>query len=77
VGPEAERFARFVAAELARHYDDRTFRRLVLVAPAEFMGLLRRQLSPRVAGSIIEELTRDLSKERADALEDQVPIPHH
>jgi hypothetical protein len=41
------------------------------------MGLLRKQLSPRVAGSIIEELTRDLSKERADELEDRVPVPHH
>jgi len=73
---EAERFAKFVAAELARHYDDRTFRRLVLVAPAEFMGLLRKALSPRVAGSVIEELTRDLSKERPDDLENRVPIPH-
>jgi protein required for attachment to host cells len=73
---EAERFAKFVATELARRYDDRTFRRLVLVAPAEFMGLLRRELPKRVAESVIEELTRDLSKERPDELAGRVPIPH-
>ncbi len=73
---EAERFAKHLAAELARRYDDRTFRRLILVAPAEFMGILRREIPERVAESVVEELTRDLSRTRPDELADRIPVPH-
>jgi protein required for attachment to host cells len=73
---EAERFAKFVATELARRHDDRTFRRLVLVAPAEFLGLLRKELPKRVAESVVEELTRDLSKAPPDELARRIPLPH-
>jgi protein required for attachment to host cells len=73
---EAERFAKHVAAELARRYDDQAFRRLVIVAPAEFMGMLRKELPRRVEESVVEELTRDLSRASPDELADRIPVPH-
>ena len=73
---EAERFAKHVAGELARRHDDGTFRRLVLVAPAEFLGMLRRELPKRVAESVVEELTRDLSQVRPDELAERIAVPH-
>jgi protein required for attachment to host cells len=73
---EAERFAKHVADELAHRHDQRVFRRLVIVAPAEFMGKLRKELPKRVAESVIEERTQDLSKVRADDLAERVPVPH-
>jgi len=73
---EVERFAKHVAAELAHRYDERVFHRLVIVAPAEFLGRLRPELPKRVAESVIEERTQDLSKARADELADRIPVPH-
>jgi protein required for attachment to host cells len=73
---EAERFAKHVAAELAHRYDERVFHRLVIVAPAEFLGRLRPELPKRVAESVVEERTQDLSKARADELADRIPVPH-
>ena len=72
---EADRFARHLAAELTRRYDDRMFRRLVLVAPPDFMGLLRQELPKRVDESVLEELTQDLSKVRPDALVAGITVP--
>jgi protein required for attachment to host cells len=73
---EAERFAKHVAGELGRRHDQRVFRRLVVVAPAEFMGMLRPELPKRVAESVIEERTQDLSNVRADELAARIPVPH-
>ena len=72
---QADLFASHLAGELARRYDDGTFRRLVLVAPEEFMGMLRNALPKRVAETVIEELTCDLSKVRSDELADRIPVP--
>ncbi|HZJ54166.1 MAG TPA: host attachment protein [Myxococcaceae bacterium] len=73
---EAQRFANHLAAELARLYDEQVFRRLVLVAPPELIGFLRKEMPKRVAESVIEELTRDLSNVRPDELSERIPIPH-
>ena len=73
---EADRFAKHVAAELARSYDRQVFRRLIVVAPAEFIGRLRPELSKRVAQAVIEERTQDLSNVRADELAERIPVPH-
>jgi protein required for attachment to host cells len=73
---EAVRFARHVAAELARSYDRQVFRRLIVVAPAEFVGMLRPELPKRVAQAVIEERTQDLSTLRADELAERIPVPH-
>ena len=73
---EAQRFASHLAAELARRYDEQVFRRLVVVAPPELMGLLRKEMPRRVSQSVIEERTQDLSSARPDELADRIPIPH-
>ncbi len=73
---EPDRFASHLAAELTRRYDDRTFRRLVLVAPLELMGMLRQELPRRVAESVLEEPTQDLSKIRPDELAARIAVPH-
>jgi protein required for attachment to host cells len=73
---EAARFAKHVAAELARSYDRQVFRRLVVVAPAEFIGMLRPELPKRVAQAVVEERTQDLSSLRADELSERIPVPH-
>ena len=73
---QADRFAKHVAAELARSYDRQVFRRLIVVAPPEFIGMLRPQLPKRVAQAVIEERTQDLSSLRADELAERIPVPH-
>jgi protein required for attachment to host cells len=73
---EAQRFAKHLAAELARRYDEQVFRRLVVVAPADLMGFLRNEMPKRVAQSVIEERAQDLSHVRPDDLSDLVPLPH-
>ena len=73
---EASRFAKHLASELTRRWDDSTYQRLVLVAPPEFMGLLRKELPKRVADGVVEELTRDLSKACPDEPAARVRVPH-
>src|SRR5262245_21712511 len=73
---EAQRFARHLAAELARRYDEQVFRRLVVVAPAELMGFLRTEMPTRVAQSVIEERAQDLSRVDPDELSDRIPVSH-
>ena len=70
---EAERFARL----LANHLDDGrrrdAFDRLYLVAPPEFLGILRvclsRETESRLAGSVNKELTQD----SPDAIREYLP----
>jgi len=73
---EADRFAKHVAAELARSYDRQVFRRLIVVAPAEFIGMLRPELPKRVAQAVVEERTQDLASLRGDELSERIPVPH-
>ena len=73
---EAQRFARHLAAELARRYDEQVFRRLVIVAPAELMRFLRNEMPKRVVQSVIEERAQDLSRVRPDELAERIPVPH-
>jgi protein required for attachment to host cells len=73
---EADRFAKHVAAQLARSYDQQVFRHLIVVAPAEFIGMLRPELPRRVAQAVVEERTQDLASLPADELSERVPAPH-
>ncbi|HET9156339.1 MAG TPA: host attachment protein, partial [Myxococcaceae bacterium] len=73
---EAGRFAKHLAGALAHRYDQRVFRRLIVVAPPEFMGLLRPELPKRVAESVIEERTQELSNVRTDEIAARIPVPH-
>jgi len=59
---EADRFAKHLATELAQRFDGQLFNRLVLIAPPELMGTLRKELPKRVEAAIAEEITEDLSR---------------
>ena len=69
---EAKVFARQLGRRLERAFDAHEFRRLVLVAPPEMMGLLRLSLEPPVAATVTAEITKDLSQLRQDELEDRI-----
>jgi protein required for attachment to host cells len=38
--------------------------------------MLRKELPRRVEESVVEELTRDLSRASPDELADRIPVPH-
>lgn len=69
---EAKVFARQLARRLEAALHRREFQRLVLVAPPELMGLLRKSLSPQVSAVIADEITKDLSQLRQDDLEGRI-----
>jgi protein required for attachment to host cells len=55
----AEAFARLLANKLEAGLDAHQYDRLVLVAPASFLGILRQQLSDGVAKRVIAALEKD------------------
>ncbi|HYV48703.1 MAG TPA: host attachment protein [Myxococcaceae bacterium] len=69
---EGDLFARQLARRLERAFHAHEFRRVVLVAPPEMMGYLRRALAPAVAAAVTHEITKDLSQLRQDELEDRI-----
>ena len=62
---EAERFARHIAVQLAVAHGRHECDRLALIAPAQFLGLLRQALDGQVAKTVVSSLSADLT-----------PIPH-
>lgn len=56
---EAEQFARRVAAHLAEALQQNRFTALQVVAAPRFLGLLRKQFSPQVAGVVTDSLDKD------------------
>jgi protein required for attachment to host cells len=70
---EAERFARRLAQQLDDGRAKDAFDRLYLVAPPEFLGLLRmclsRETESHLAGSVNKELTQD----SPDTIRDYLP----
>ena len=69
---ETKVFARQLARRLEASLHGRQFQRLVLVAPPELMGALRRALSPGVRAVVTEEITKDFSQLRQDDLEERI-----
>jgi protein required for attachment to host cells len=62
---EAERFAKHIAIQLAVAHGKREFDQLALIAPAQFLGLLRQALDGQVARTVVSSVSADLT-----------PIPH-
>lgn len=56
---EAQRFAREIAAVLEKGFGRNAYRRLMLVAPPHFLGLLRASLDPQVAKRVEQEHDKD------------------
>ncbi len=59
---EARRFARQLAQKLNQGRLDGAYRKLVLAAPARFLGLLREQLDADTAALVAASVSKDLVK---------------
>jgi len=57
-----EDFVRQVAAAVDQEHSERNFDELVLVAPARVIGPLKASLSKAMAGTVVKELQKDLTK---------------
>jgi protein required for attachment to host cells len=69
---ETRVFARQLARRLEGAFHRHQFQRLVLVAPPELMGALRKSLSPPVSEAVSDEITKDFSQLRQDDLEERI-----
>lgn len=69
---EAKRFAHELAAELARSHGRNAYTRLVLVAPPQFLGLLRAQLGAPVAKCVVSSVDKDLTQVNDRELPDRL-----
>ncbi|RZI84684.1 MAG: host attachment protein [Rubrivivax sp.] len=58
---EAEQFAKRVADHLAEALQQQRFEALRIVAAPRFLGLLRKAMSPQLAGVVTEEIHKDLA----------------
>jgi protein required for attachment to host cells len=72
---EHERFAKELSHRLDRGVDNHQFERLIIAAPPEFLGRLRRSLSGRVRQRVLLDLDADFSNVPARELPDRVPVP--
>lgn len=66
------RFMRMVAAELEAAHRQKSFDRLVLIAPPKMLGEVRKQLARKVLATVIAELPKELAKHKAHELATQL-----
>jgi protein required for attachment to host cells len=71
---EHDRFARELSGRLDRGVDDHTFERLIIAAPPEFLGKLRKSLSKRALQRLVLDLDADYSNVPARDLPGRVPV---
>ncbi|WP_224242965.1 host attachment protein [Hyalangium gracile] len=71
---EHDRFARELSGHLDRGVDDHRFERLIIAAPPEFLGRLRKALSKRVLHRLMMDLDADYSNVPARDLPNRVPV---
>ncbi|MCE9673144.1 host attachment protein [Myxococcus stipitatus] len=71
---EHERFARELSSRLDRGHDQHAFDKLVIAAPPEFLGRLRKALSTRVRQRVLLDLGSDYSAVPARELPERVPL---
>ncbi len=69
----AHRFAREIADYLRRGALENRYERLVLAASPEFLGVLRKELDDNARAKITLELTKDLSRMRAEQVRRYLP----
>lgn len=69
---ETKVFARQLARRLEGALHRHEYQRLVLVAPPELMGHLRKALSLPVSAAVVDEITKDFSQLRQDDLEERL-----
>jgi protein required for attachment to host cells len=69
----AERFARLLADKVDSARQQDRFLHLGLVAPPQFLGLLRKALSEETARRVVLELDKDLTRDTAEELRTHLP----
>ena len=69
---EAENFAKEIAERLESARTSGELQKLVLMAPPEFLGLLREQLSDELRRLVVEEIAKDLVTHSADEVRDKM-----
>jgi protein required for attachment to host cells len=68
----AMQFARELADRLDAELRQKKFDRLTVVAAPHFLGLLREQMSEKLADAIVQEVAKDLTREEARTLQEHV-----
>lgn len=69
---QTELFARSVAAHLSKGLQAGRFGSLYLAASPEFLGVLRKQLDPKVTAIVGKEINKDYTQSNARQLQDQI-----
>lgn len=72
---EVMRFAHHVAQTLESAHAHNAFKRLVIVAPLSFLGLLRAELNKPVRDAIYATLDKDYTYLDEDELQDRIALP--
>lgn len=72
---EAQKFARQLAALLEKGLHDHAYKRLLIVAPPHFLGLLRATVSTQVAKHIESTIGKDLTNLDFQELADRLLNP--
>lgn len=71
---ESERFARELVERLERGLNDHAYDRLVIAAPPEFLGRLRKLISPRVHQRLMLDLRADYVNVPLKDLPERIPL---
>lgn len=70
---EALEFARELATRLDAGRTGGEFERLILVAPPDFLGLLRKALNAQTAKLVDREITKNFAQLKADEIRQHLP----
>lgn len=69
---DEQMFAESIAEKLEKARNDHKFKELVLIAPPEFLGLLRKELSDQCTKQIKQSIDKDLTLAEVSTIEDAV-----
>jgi protein required for attachment to host cells len=72
---EAQRFARSLSSFLDKGLNGRRYERLILCAPPELLGMLRRELSAPVQRAVYDTIAKDFVRD-PDELEHRLSLTH-
>lgn len=70
---EAKDFARMLAQYLEQHRNDNDFKKLVIVAPPGFLGMLREAMPHALKNMVAAEVGKNLVRESARAVQGHLP----
>jgi protein required for attachment to host cells len=73
---QAEKFARDIGAWLLQSHRDGGYQKLVLIAPPQFLGVLRQVFDPHVRALAQQEINKDYTQLSAGELREQIARHH-